>query len=281
MLLFLRNILPTIGFAALCAATVPAHAQYPFDVPYVPTPQVVVDEMLRLAAVGPRDFVVDLGSGDGRIVITAAQKFGAHGLGVDLDAQLISQSEENARLAGVEERVKFLNQDLFKTDLSQATVVTMYLVPSVNRRVRPRLLELKPGTRIVSHDFDLDDWLPDQKTTIRKNVFLWIVPARVDGHWQAHIALPDGTRSFEFEFKQRFQEFDGLVRVDKQIAQLWEPKMQGERVRFIVVDNADREKEASLYFEGRVSGDVMEGDITRGVGDARTRIAWRAVRVAP
>jgi ribosomal protein L11 methylase PrmA len=110
------------------------------DVVYVPTPQVVVDEMLRLAAVGPRDFVVDLGSGDGRILVTAAKKFGARGFGVDLDQELVAESEENARLAGVGDRVKFLNQDLFKTDISQATVVTMYLLPQVNRRLRPGLL---------------------------------------------------------------------------------------------------------------------------------------------
>ena len=255
-----------------------AAAQYPFEVPYVPTPQVVVDEMLRAAAVGPRDFVIDLGSGDGRIPITAAKKFGARGLGVDLDPELHAQSEEAARLAGVEDRVSFLNQDLFKTDISQATVITMYLLPAVNRRLRPRLLDLKPGTRIVAHDFDLEDWQPDEKATIRKNVFLWIVPAKVGGRWQARIALPGGERRFEFDFKQRFQEFDGLARIDGNMAQLWQPVLRGDRIRFVMVDGDDRENEASLYFDGRVSGGVMEGEIRRGVGNGQTLIKWRAVR---
>ena len=258
-----------------------AAAQYPFDVPYVPTPQVVVDEMLRLANVGPQDFVIDLGSGDGRIPITAAKKFGARGLGVDLDFHLHIQSEESARQAGVEDRVTFLNQDLFKTDISQATVITMYLLPQVNRRLRPSLLDLKPGTRIVAHDFDLADWKPDEKTMIRKNVFLWIVPAKVGGRWQARIALPGGERSFEFEFKQNFQEIDGLARIDGQFAQMWEAGLRGDRIRFIIVDNTDRENEAGLYFEGRISGNAIEGDIKRGVGKAQTLIRWRAVRTGP
>jgi hypothetical protein len=272
------------GIAAASMALVlagPAQAQFPYDVPYVPTPQVVVDEMLRLAAVGPRDFVVDLGSGDGRILVTAAKKFGARGFGVDLDQELVAESEENARLAGVGDRVKFLNQDLFKTDISQATVVTMYLLPQVNRRLRPGLLDLAPGTRIVAHDFDLDDWKPDEKTTIRKNVFLWIVPAKVAGRWRARVALPGGERRFEFEFTQRFQEIDGLARMDGRMVRMWEPGIRGVRIRFVIVDDSDREAEASLYFDGRVSGDVIEGRVRRGAGNGSESIAWRAARTGP
>jgi len=256
-----------------------AAAQFPYDVPYVPTPQVVVDEMLRLADVGPQDFVVDLGSGDGRILITAAEKFGARGLGVDLDKELNQESRENARISGVEGRVKFVNQDLFKTDIHEATVITMYLLPGVNLRLRPHLLELKPGTRIVSHDFDMDDWRPDRKTTIRKNVFLWVVPAKVEGRWRTRIPLAGGGRDFEFDFRQHFQEFDGVVRIDGKITQFWEPKLQGDQIRFVVVDSTDREDEASLYFEGRVGDNVMEGEIRRGVGEERTSLRWRAVRI--
>jgi hypothetical protein len=272
------------GIAAASMALVlagPAQAQFPYDVPYVPTPQVVVDEMLRLAAVGPRDFVVDLGSGDGRILVTAAKKFGARGFGVDLDQELVAESEENARLAGVGDRVKFLNQDLFKTDISQATVVTMYLLPQVNRRLRPGLLDLAPGTRIVAHDFDLDDWKPDEKTTIRKNVFLWIVPAKVAGRWRARVVLPGGERRFEFEFTQRFQEIDGLARMDGRMVRMWEPGIRGVRIRFVIVDDSDREAEASLYFDGRVSGDVIEGRVRRGAGNGSESIAWRAARTGP
>jgi len=248
------------------------------DVPYVPTPQVTVDEMLRMADVKPQDFVLDLGSGDGRIVITAARKFGARGLGVDLDFHLVIQSEESARQAGVEKRVQFLQQDLFKTDLSQATVITMYLLPGVTRRLRPLLLDLRPGTRIVSHDFDLAEWKPDQKTYIRKNVFLWIVPARVAGRWQMQLPLPPVERHVELNLTQRFQELDAHARMNGVPTQVWEPAIRGDRISFVVVDSADRENEATLYFEGRVSGDVMEGELVRGAGSTATRTRWRAVR---
>jgi hypothetical protein len=249
------------------------------DVPFVPTPQVVVDEMLRVAKVGQSDFVMDLGSGDGRIAITAAGKFGARALGVELDEHLLIQSEESARQAGVEDRVKFLRQDLFKTDLSRASVITMYLLPSVNRRLRPRLLDLKPGTRIVAHDFDLEDWKPDQMTTIRKNVFLWIVPAKVAGRWRARVPLPDGPRTIEVELNQRFQEVNGLARIDGHVTQMWEAKLNGDRLSFVLVDGADREREASLYFDGRVAGNAIEGEIRRGVGNNETRIQWQAAKV--
>jgi hypothetical protein len=268
-------------WALLAAAAAPAAAQFAFDVPFVPTPQVVVDEMLRAAGVGPADFVMDLGSGDGRVVITAARKYGARGIGVDLDAELVAQSEENARAAGVADRVRFLNQDLFKTDITQADVITLYLVPSVMMRLRPQLLALKPGTRLVSHDFTLGDWKPDDKTTVRKNVFLWIVPARIEGRWRSRIALPAGERDFEFDLRQKYQEFDGLVRIGRQVHPLWEPRLRGDRIRFVVVDSSDRDDEAGLYFDGRVSGDAIDGEIRRGVGSAQTVLRWRATRVAP
>jgi hypothetical protein len=248
------------------------------DVPYVATPQVTVDEMLRLASVGPQDFVLDLGSGDGRIVVTAAKKFGARGLGVDLDWRLVQQGEENARLAGVEDRVKFLEQDLFQTDLGQATVITTYLLPFVMLRLRSAVLELKPGTRIVSHDFDFGDWRPDQKTSIRKNVFLWIVPARAAGRWQARLELPPIERLLELDVTQRYQEVSAHARLNGVPSQVWEAKLVGDRLSFVVVDSTDRENEASFYFEGRVSGDVIEGELTRGVGAGRTVTRWRAVR---
>jgi SAM-dependent methyltransferase len=252
--------------------------RFKYEVPYVPTPLVTVDEMLRVAGVGPRDFVIDLGSGDGRIVVTAAKKFGARGFGVDLDEELVAQSEENARRAGVEDRVKFLRQDLFKTDLSQATVITMYLLPSVVRRLRPQLLRLKPGTRIVSHDFDMDDWKPDRKTTVRKNVMLWIVPAQVDGQWQMRLSLQPIERQLELTLSQRYQEVSAHARLNGVPAQVWEVKLEGDRLSFAVVDNTDRENEATLYFDGRVSGDVIEGELVRGVGATRSTVPWRAAR---
>jgi len=249
------------------------------EVPYVATPQVTVDEMLRLANVGPQDFVLDLGSGDGRIVVTAARKFGARGLGVDLDWRLVLQGEENARQAGVGDRVRFLEQDLFQTDLGQATVITTYLLPFVMLRLRAALLELKPGTRIVSHDFDFGDWRPDHTTSIRKNVFLWIVPARAAGRWQARLELPPIERLLELDVTQRYQEVSAHARLNGVPSQVWEAKLVGDRLTFVVVDSTDRENEASFYFDGRVSGDVIEGELTRGVGAGRSVTRWRAVRV--
>jgi SAM-dependent methyltransferase len=274
------------GSAVLAGATVlPILAQSQFfDVPFVPTPQVVVDEMLRLSDVTSKDLVYDLGSGDGRIVITAARKFGARGVGVELDEHLIYQSEESARQANVVDRVKFLQQDFFKTDFSQATVITLYLLPGVMKRLRERMLQLKPGTRLVAHDFDFDDWRPDVKTTVRKNVFLWIVPARAAGRWQVRAGLPAGELVFDMELRQKYQELDGFTRFDGQPGGLWEAKLEGDRIRFAVVDSRDRDNEATLYLEGRVGGNTMEGDLVRGVGNQQARFKWRAARtgdVAP
>ena len=273
------------GVALVAASAVPlaTHSQF-FDVPFVPTPQVVVDEMLRLAGVTPKDIVYDLGSGDGRIVITAARKFGAQAVGIELDDHLIYQSEESARQANVLDRAKFLQQDFFKTDFSQATVVTMYLLPRVMKRLRERMLQLKPGTRLVAHDFDFDDWHPDVKTTIRKNVFLWVVPARAGGRWQVRAALPGGDFVFDMELRQKYQELDGFARIEGQPGGLWEPRLEGDRVHFVVVDSRDRDHEATLYFDGRVAGNAMEGDLARGVGGEQRRFKWRAVKtgeVAP
>jgi SAM-dependent methyltransferase len=152
------------------------------DVPYVPTPQAVVDEMLKLANVTKGDVVYDLGSGDGRLVITAVKKFGAkRGFGVDIDPERIKESNENAKVAGVTDRVSFAVQDLFQTDFKEATVVTLYLLPEVNLKLRPKLLsDLKPGTRIVSHAFDMGDWQPEKTVTVSpggQRIFLWRIPA--------------------------------------------------------------------------------------------------------
>ncbi len=156
-----------------------AETEVKLDVPYVPTPDEVVDEMLRVANVTKDDVVYDLGSGDGRIVIAAALRYGARGVGIDIDPARIQEANENARAAGVAHLVRFIQGDIFEADLRQATVVTMYLLPEVNMRLRPKLLGLRPGTRIVSHNYDLGDWKPEKRLSVKTHsVYYWRVPAR-------------------------------------------------------------------------------------------------------
>jgi len=277
----LNKIISTavLGLVLLPGARAQQQQQY-FDVPFVPTPYVVIEEMLRLAKVTPQDYVMDLGSGDGRVLITAAQRYGARGMGVDLDGDLVAESTASAAEAGVAEQVSFVQQDLFKTDLSRATVITMYLLPGVMGRLQPRLLDLKPGTRLVSHDFRLGDWKPDVTTQIRKNTFLWIVPAKVAGQWRIRVALPGGEYDIDLELRQQYQEVDGFGKFSTRHAQIWEARLSGDQLSFVMVDDRDRESEAALYFEGRVNGDVIEGRVRRGTGKAQTVHAWRAVRAA-
>ena len=259
----------------------PARAQEKqyFDVPFVPTPHVVIEEMLRLAGVTDKDVVMDLGSGDGRLPITAALLYGARGLGVDLDPELVEQSRAWAEAAGLSDRVRFQQQDLFKADLSEATVITLYLLPGIMGRLQQTLYNLKPGTRLVSHDFRLGDWQPDAVTQIRKNTFLWVVPAKVAGQWRFESTLP-GKPEMELELRQKFQEVDGYGKFSSRHAQMWEVKLRGDRITFAMVDDRDRENEAAMYFEGRVNGDVIEGQVRRGTGKSQTLHTWRAVRIA-
>ena len=266
-----------VCFALLPAAGAQQQQQY-FDVPFVPTPYVVIEEMLRLAKVTPQDYVMDLGSGDGRVLITAAKRYGASGIGVDLDGDLVAESQASAAEAGVSGRVSFQQQDLFKTDFSRATVITMYLLPGVMMRLQPRLLDLKPGTRLVSHDFRLGDWKPDVTTQIRKNTFLWIVPAKVAGPWRINAELPGEKQEIELELRQQYQEVDGHGKFGSRHAQIWEARLNGDQLSFVMVDDRDRENEAALYFEGRVNGDAIEGRVRRGTGNAQTVHNWRAVR---
>jgi SAM-dependent methyltransferase len=203
-----------LGALALGLVVASAAASAQDEVPFITTPDQVTLAMLELARVGPADHVIDLGSGDGRIVITAAKRYGARALGVEIVPELVSKSRELARVAGVQERVEFREQDLFATDLSRASVVTMYLLPAVNLQLRPRLLALAPGTRIVSHDWDMGDWLPERTLTVDvpdkpvgrekvSRIHLWVVPARVQGAW-----CGAGGR---LEIAQRFQAFSATL----------------------------------------------------------------------
>lgn len=211
----------------------------------------VVDRMLAMAEVGADDYVIDLGTGDGRILIAAARDRGARGLGVDIDPVLVGEAEANARRAGVADRVAFRTEDLFETPLGQANVLAMYLLPEVNLRLRPRILaEMRPGARVVSHSFDMGEWRPDASARAGgARVHFWIVPARVDGRWT--FADDDGTIG-EAVFDQRFQTFDGVLRHAGGEGRVTQGELRGERIRF-VAETGDGPR----VFEGVVRGDRM------------------------
>ena len=220
------------------------------DAPYIATELQVVDAMLGLAQVRPGDYVIDLGSGDGRILIAAARSIGARGLGVDIDPARIRESNANARAAGVAARVAFRRQDLFATPLAEADVLTLYLLPEVNLRLRPRILaEMRPGTRVVSHDFDMGDWRWDQRQRLgRATIYLWIVPARVAGRW----TLTANGRSWPLTIEQRYQAFSGTIGAGEGAVRTEQGRLNGDRIRFIA-----RLGEGRQVFEGRVAGNSI------------------------
>ncbi len=226
------------------------------DVPFVPTPRPVVDKMLELAAPTADDYLIDLGSGDGRIPITAAQRFGTRGLGIDIDPRRIAEARKNAEEAGVSDKVEFRQEDLFETDISQATILTLYLLPSVNIKLRPRILkELRPGTRVVSHDWDMGDWRPDQTVELgNKTVFMWVVPASAEGRWQ--VSDSETGRSFALRLKQRYQDVEGEADIDGQQVPLRNPRIEGDRIFFeLPSENGDIK-----HYEGRIAEQVIEGE---------------------
>lgn len=257
-------------------------------VPYVPTPQEVVERMLETARVGPNDYLIDLGSGDGRIVITAARKHGARGFGVDLNPERIKESNENARSAGVSDRVSFVQQDLFATDLSAATVITMYLLPRVNVELRPRLLELRPGTRLVSHDFDMGDWKPDVHFNMdakdkyggvdgKSDVYYWVVPARVAGVWQWQSLVRGKPVPYEIRLEQKYQVVTGSAWVGGRTATLRDVRLRGSEFQFsftVELDGAPVKHELS----GRIDGDAIVGTALLSGARIQSQAEWNARR---
>lgn len=222
------------------------------DVVFIATPEDVGVEMLRLAAVQADDVVFDLGSGDGRVVIAAAREFGARGVGVDIDAGLVAASRAAARVAGVADRTTFLHQDLFVTALHTASVVTLYLRDDVNLRLRPTLLgDLAPGSRVVSHDFDMGDWRPDRTQRVRgphrdHRLHLWIIPARVAGMWRMRL---DGREAL-LNLTQRFQMLGGTLALDGRERTITDGRIAGDRIAFTA---------GTVAFRGLATADVLEG----------------------
>jgi SAM-dependent methyltransferase len=261
----------------LLAAGLASAAPQPEEIPtpYVPSTPLAVDEMLRLADVKPGDLVVDLGSGDGRVVIAAARDYGARGLGIEIDAELVALSRRNAERSGVSDRVEFRRGDVLAADLSGASVVTLYLLPALVARLQPKLFaELAPGARIVAHDYGFPDWKPDRKVTISKTFYLYVVPARVAGRWRLAAALPGGERVYDLEFEQRYQEIRGGARIPGGFLPAFEARLAGERIAFVLVDG-----ETSHRFEGRVSGPRMQGLVRSGPGRNPAVSEWHATRV--
>jgi len=243
---------------------VPEVGQEGKDVVWVPTPDALVGKMLDLAKVTSKDYVIDLGSGDGRTVIAAAKR-GARALGIEYNPEMVELSKRNAAKEGVAERTQFVKADLFATDFSQATVVTMFLLPEINLKLRPRILDMKPGTRIVSNSFTMGEWRHDRSVQATEKegcqsyctAYLWIVPAKVQGRW----TLPQG----ELALKQEFQMISGTLDSGGVSAQIIKGRMRGDQISF-TAGGAD--------YTGRVSGNAIEGTVKAG----GTTSAWKATR---
>jgi hypothetical protein len=282
-----KRLLLFLLWAATALGLLPATAFS--QAPFVPTPPDVVQRMLTLANTGPNDYVIDLGSGDGRIVREAARSFGARGFGVEHDPELVARSRELARREGVADKVAFMAQDLFETNLSDATVVTMYLFPEMNLKLRPRLLtQLRPGTRIVSHDFDMADWAPDATAKLyskekygatggESTVYLWFVPADVAGRWTWRLEIGGQPIDYELTANQRFQKVDARLRVGGQDRPIENISLQGDRISFTVVGEI-KGSTVRQEFSGRASGDGIQGSVTLSGPRMQGAADWVAQR---
>ncbi len=260
-----------------CALTSPESPSYEpemgqlgKDSVWAPTPDRLIERMLQMADTGPNDVVIDLGSGDGRIPVIAAKRFGARGIGVEFDADLVAYSVRLAARERVAHRVTFLRQDLFETDLSNATVIAMYIGPAVTMKLRPKLLALKPGTRIVTHQFTMGDWEPDEMARVENAPgYLWIVPANAAGRWRLQFA----DQHYEIDLRQAYQVLSGTATSAGKTSPLLAARMRGEAIRFSVIDaNGD-----SRSFNGTIAGGTMQGTTraqVRGMPPAR----WTAQR---
>jgi hypothetical protein len=272
----LTRFLSVLCLGAALTANGPASAADDFtpkigqpgkDVIWVPTPDALVARMLDAAKVTPQDFLVDLGSGDGRTVIAAAKR-GVSAMGIEFNPDMVALSKRNAEAAGLGDKARFVNGDIFTTDFSKATVVTMYLLSSLNLKLRPTILAMRPGTRVVSHAFNMGDWAPDETLNVEGyNAYLWIVPARVEGRWQA--TGPGGP--FELSLEQTFQKVTGKVSGKGLAPTLGDPTLAGSTLTFTLAEPSG----TTLRFRGTVRDDVIEGTVQTPTG---TPAKWSAKR---
>jgi SAM-dependent methyltransferase len=283
----MRILLFSLLFGAAAAAGAQSWAWDDGSVPYVTTPEAVVDRMLHLAQPKAGERLVDLGSGDGRIVIEAARRYGAKGLGVDIDPQLVELARENARRAGVESLASFEVKDLFETDLRGVRVVTTYLLPEVNLKLLPRFIDqLAPGARIVTHDYDLGPWPYDEMIELplvekavgplgRSRVYLWVVPADARGRWVAD--LPELGGRWQFDVAQKFQMLDVDARAGGSVMVVHGARMRGEDIRMAVSGRVGG-KGTNVLFSGKLADGRIEGSVRISDGARARTVPWTAHR---
>jgi SAM-dependent methyltransferase len=260
-----------LGLATYAPSTMFAQPARTPDVHFVPTPMEVVNAMLSVARVGKTDRLYDLGSGDGRIVITAAKRFGTRGTGIDIDPQRITESNRNADTAGVKNLVEFRQADLFQTNLRDATVVTLYLLPRLNVQLRPKLFtELRPGTRVVSHAFDMGDWAADSTMSLDgRTVYYWVMPAKVDGAWNLTAPSDGQNRTYQLRLTQTYQKLAGTALAGNRPFSVDSARVLGDSVMFTLSENNGSQR---LRFAGRLSGGTLSGSLLGASG------SWRATR---
>lgn len=266
-----------------------ALAQQAPDVPYVSTPSNVVDAMLEMVRVNSNDYLIDLGSGDGRIVIEASKRSGARGMGVEIDGNLVFTANAAAKRQGVAGQVTFVQDNLFHVDIGKATVLTMYLLPKINLQLRARILsQMRPGTRVVSHDFDMEAWKPDLKREVSvpnksygppvSQIYLWYVPANVAGSWQWRLPVGGAMRLYEARVDQTFQELSGETLVDGGSATGQGARLRGDLITLNLVREFFGQK-FTHEFSGRVEGDRIVGRARISGGGENATLDWEATRV--
>ena len=242
------------------------------DVIWVPTPDEVVERMLRMAQVGANDYVIDLGAGDGKIAIMAAKKFGARSMGIEYNPDMAKHAQGNVEKAGVGGRARIVQGDIFASDFTQASVITMYLLPALNLKLRPQILAMRPGTRVVSHSFNMDDWEPDETSSLDgRRAYFWLVPASVAGTWAFESSGGGATEKTELTLEQRYQKLEGSIALGQVQAGLRDTRLRGFTIAFSYVDGNSVRRDLT----GRVSGNRMEGSFR---ADNGTEGRWTATK---